>query len=64
MLNKKLTKIVQKESATLRKIGRELAMNFDIPSRDIILMGCAELGITEKEWRTIQSALCSAQVSA
>ena len=64
MLNKKLTKIVQKESATLRKIGRELAMNFDIPARDIILMGCAELGITEKEWHIIQSALCSAQVAA
>ena len=64
MLNKKLMKIVQRERLTIARIGYELATNFDIPSRDIILMGCAEMGISEKEWRTIQSYLCEQEVAA
>jgi hypothetical protein len=60
-MTKKLEKIMRNESATIDKFGRELAMNFDIPARDIISMACCELRISRKEWDAIQSFRCAHQ---
>lgn len=46
---------LEKHATVLAKTRRELAMNFDIPSRDIIQMACAEMGISEKQWRELAS---------
>jgi hypothetical protein len=43
------------QARILDRIRKELATNFDIPARDIIQMGCAELGITESAWRKLES---------
>lgn len=47
--------LLQKHAATITKTRRELAMNFDIPARDIIGMACAEMGISESTWRAMES---------
>lgn len=54
----RIAKLALKHEADLTKLGRELAMNFDIPARDIIEMGCCEMGITRREFYAIQSYLC------
>ncbi len=41
-MNHKFELLLRKHAATLAQTGRELAMNFDIPARDIIGMACAE----------------------
>jgi hypothetical protein len=45
----------ERNAAILARTGRELAMNFNIPARDIILMACAEMGVSESTWREMQS---------
>jgi hypothetical protein len=50
-----LESLLKKHAVILARTGRELAMNFDIPSRDIIQMACFEMGISEKQYRSIQS---------
>lgn len=45
----------ERNAALLAKTRRELAINFDIPARDIIGMACAQLGISERDWRTLES---------
>jgi hypothetical protein len=41
-------------AAILARTGRALAMNFDVPARDIIGMACAEMGVSESTWREMQ----------
>lgn len=47
--------LLVRHAATIAKAGRELATNFDIPSRDIILSACSEMGISEAKWHQLQS---------
>lgn len=44
----------ERNAAILAKTGRELAMNFDVPARDIIGMACSEMGVSESTWREMQ----------
>lgn len=53
MANTKI--LLKKHAVVIAKTRRELAMNFNIPSHDIILMACAEMGISEKQWRELES---------
>ena len=53
--NAKFDKLLLKHAVILSETGRRLAMNFDIPARDIIGMACAEMGISRKQWDALQS---------
>ena len=44
----------ERNAAILAKTGRALAMNFDVPARDIIGMACSEMGVSESTWREMQ----------
>lgn len=44
----------ERNAAILARTGRALAMNFDVPARDIIGMACAEMGVSESTWREMQ----------
>jgi len=66
MIDKKMEALLKKHAAVLQKIGRKLAMNSNgtlevaalgVSSRDIIFMGCAEMGITERQYRALQNYL-------
>ena len=50
-----LMKLSKQHAAILAKTRVELALNFDIPSRDIIAAACAEMGISEETWRALES---------
>lgn len=54
-MNQKLDKLLKTHAAIIAKTRRELAMNFVVPARDIIGMACAEMGISEKTWRAMES---------
>lgn len=45
----------ERNAAILSRTRRELAINFDIPARDIIGMACSQMGINESQWRTDES---------
>ena len=53
--NAKFDKLLLKHAVILSETGRRLAMNIDIPARDIIGMACAEMGISRKQWDALQS---------
>lgn len=53
--NPKFDKLLAKHAAVIARASRELAMNFNIPARDIISGACAEMRISEKVWRELQS---------
>ena len=55
MRNTKLDKLLAKHAATIAATGRDLAMNFDIPARDIIGMACAEMWISRRQWDALAS---------
>ena len=59
--NHKLAKILTTRRDVLDRTGRELAMNFDIPARDIIAMACGELGITRKQWDQLKAMQLEAE---
>ena len=59
----KLESLLRKHAATIARTGRELAMNFDIPARDIIQMACSEMGISEKKWRELADYRASKEES-
>ena len=44
----------ERNAAILARTGRALAMNFDVPARDIIGMACSEMGVNESTWREMQ----------
>jgi hypothetical protein len=49
----KLEALSKTHSALIAKTRSELAMNFEIPARDTIQMACAEMRISEKQWRKL-----------
>lgn len=51
----KLEALLSKHAVVIAKTRRELAMNFNIPARDIIGMACSEMRISEKQWREMES---------
>jgi hypothetical protein len=55
MENKKFETLLKKHAAVIERTRRELAMNFDIPARSIIQWACADMGISEKTWREMES---------
>lgn len=55
MKNPKMEALLKKHATALESLGRELAMNFSWPARDIISLACSEMGITEKQWRALKS---------
>lgn len=54
-MNPKLEALLGKHAAVIARTRRDLAMNFDIPARSIIQMACADMGISEKVWREMES---------
>ncbi len=52
-----LMKLSKQHAAILANTRIELARNFfqRVPSRDIIAAACAEMGISEKTWRALES---------
>ena len=55
MKDPKVEALLKKHSAVLQRTSRELAMNFSWPAKDIIAMACAEMRISEKQWRALKS---------
>lgn len=64
MQNTKLKALLTKHAAIIAATGRELAMNFDIPARDIIGMACADMGISREQWDALQSYRIAKEQSA
>lgn len=54
-MNAKFETLLKKHAAVIANTRRELAMNFDVPARDIIRWACADMGISEKVWREMES---------
>jgi hypothetical protein len=52
---KRITKLIENNRDEIQRYNRMLAMNFDIPARDIISMACSSIGISRDEWDAIQS---------
>jgi hypothetical protein len=50
-----LMKLSKQHAAILANTRIELALNYCVPSRDIIAAACAEMGISEKTWRALES---------
>lgn len=55
MTNPKFEALLKRHAATIAQTRRELAMNFDVPARDTIRWACADMGISEKTWREMES---------
>lgn len=55
MTTQKMEALLKKHAGTIEKTSRDLAMNFDIPARDIIAMACSHMGITPKQWDELTS---------
>lgn len=55
MKSAKIESLLKTHAAILVRTRRELAMNFEVPARDIIGMACSEMGISESMWRAMES---------
>ena len=55
MTPQKAELLLRKYAPELKALSRELAMNFDVPSRDLIQMACYEMRISQKQWEQLKS---------
>jgi hypothetical protein len=53
--NPKLEALATRHQKDLDALGRELAMNFDVPARDLIEYYCSRMGLTRKQYETLRS---------